>query len=94
VDPIEIEQIKQAVKGMNESEKILLYETRKKNEVLALLLSFIIPGVGSMYLGRILKGVLILFFFWTIIVYVYGLYTAYTDAKNDNLLLYSIILGK
>ena len=60
---------------------------------MALLLSFVSPGLGQVYNGEFRKGLLILFgsaigfFIFVIpglIVYIYGLYDAYVTAKKMN----------
>lgn len=66
---------------------------QKKNPVIALILSFFFPGLGSIYNGETLKGIAIylgtlvgLFIFVVpgIIVWIYGMYDAYTTAKKMN----------
>jgi TM2 domain-containing membrane protein YozV len=65
----------------------------EKNPVLAALASFLFSGLGQVYNGNFVKGILI--FFGTligamiftipgIIVLVYGIYDAYTTAKKMN----------
>jgi TM2 domain-containing membrane protein YozV len=64
--------------------------------LLALILSFFIPGLGQLYTGQFLKAILvwivagILAFFWftiiaipfLIIVWLYSMYDAYTAAQR------------
>lgn len=61
----------------------------EKNEVLAIILSFILPGLGHFYLGLPKKGIIILilsivgiflFIFPYLIVWAYGMYDAYKSA--------------
>jgi TM2 domain-containing membrane protein YozV len=65
----------------------------EKNPIISLILSFFISGLGQVYNGETLKGVAL--FFGTIIgymifvipgviVWVYGMYDAYTTAKKMN----------
>jgi TM2 domain. len=65
----------------------------EKNPILSVILSFFISGLGQVYNGETLKGVAL--FFGTIIgyfifvipgviVWVYGMYDAYTTAKKMN----------
>jgi TM2 domain-containing membrane protein YozV len=65
----------------------------EKNPILALILSFFFSGLGQVYNGETLKGIAI--FFGTligymifvipgVIVWVFGLYDAYTTAKKMN----------
>ena len=66
----------------------------KKNPILALILSLIICGVGQMYNGQLLKGVIMLVAtiimaiatLWPIslIIVVYSMYDAYTTAQKIN----------
>jgi TM2 domain-containing membrane protein YozV len=68
-------------------------DLKKKNPFLALVLSLLISGVGQMYNGQVKKGLvllvgLIIFFvaFWpiAIIVWLFGMYDAYTTALKIN----------
>ncbi len=70
----------------------------QKSEGLAAVLSFIIPGLGQIYNGEMGKGILFLilsFVFWGLmfvligfilypILWLYGIYDAYTTAKKIN----------
>lgn len=67
----------------------------EKNPTLALILSFLISGLGQIYNGNVLKGIilLILVYFliltiigaiFGVILWVYGMYDAYTTAKRIN----------
>ena len=66
----------------------------KKNPILALILSLIICGVGQMYNGQLLKGVIMLVVtiimaiatLWPIslIIVIYSMYDAYTTAQKIN----------
>lgn len=65
--------------------------------LLALILSFFIPGLGQFYTGQFLKAILlfvvagVLAYFWfliitlpfLLIVWVYGMYDAYTVAQQN-----------
>jgi TM2 domain-containing membrane protein YozV len=66
---------------------------QKKNPVIALVLSVFFSGLGSIYNGDTLKGIAIylgtlvgffLFIVPGVIVWVYGIYDAYTTAKKMN----------
>ena len=65
----------------------------EKNPVLATICSFFIPGLGQVYNGETAKGVgifagtligLFIFIIPGLIVWVFGLYDAYTTAKKMN----------
>ena len=72
--------------------------TSEKNPILALILSFFIPGLGQFYLGLNKKGIIfliawivsdiLLLFYIGILLYLiiwgYGLYDAYTSAEKLN----------
>lgn len=65
--------------------------------LLALIFSFFIPGLGQFYTGQFLKAILlfivagILAFFWFtiiaiplyVVVWIYSMYDAYTEAQNE-----------
>ena len=69
-----------------------------KNPLFALILSFIFPGLGQIYNGQNHKGILLIvsyivsFILWviligmilTLLVWLYGLYDAYTTAEHIN----------
>lgn len=75
-------------------------QAKKKNPALALIASFILCGVGQMYNGQILKGVIMLVVLfiayliaisgdealWVlyIILWLFGMYDAYTTAVKIN----------
>ncbi|WP_048197420.1 TM2 domain-containing protein [Methanocaldococcus sp. FS406-22] len=94
MDEMEAMQIKDFVKDMDKTQRIVYYEQKKKSVGIAVLLSLVIPGAGQMYLGKVGKGIIILLTFWLIIPYLYGIYDAYKSAKDYNAQLYSIIFSK
>ena len=67
------------------------------NPILAVVISFFLPGIGSVYAGKTMMGLVIfiiavilailynMVFYWLIILYIivwlYGMYDAYTTAK-------------
>ena len=67
------------------------------NPILALVISFFLPGIGSVYAGKVMMGIVIFIIaiilallytmvsFWLVILYIivwiYGMYDAYTTAK-------------
>ena len=72
---------------------------KEKNPWISTILSFFFPGLGSIYNGDTLKGVaiyigaiigMLLFIVPGVIVWIYGMYDAYTTAKkmNEGLLPY------
>ncbi|MDI6885794.1 MAG: TM2 domain-containing protein [archaeon] len=94
MEETEAMQIKELTKDMDKNQKVSYYEQKKKSAGIATLLSFIIPGAGQMYLGRVGKGILILIFCWLIIPWLYGIYDAYKTANDYNARLYSIIFSE
>ncbi len=107
-ESMEIDEIKKLAKDKSLEEKKLLYEQYKKNEVLAIILSFLIPGLGQIYLGDTGKGVLMIVLFLigvlltficigTIIclaVWIWSIIDAYETAKKYNLELYRAIFNE
>ncbi|MCK5581190.1 MAG: hypothetical protein KAJ18_07940 [Candidatus Omnitrophica bacterium] len=53
----------------------------KRDPLIALLFS-IIPGFGQVYNGQAVKGVIFFFTFWLVLPWFYGMYDAYTTAKE------------
>ncbi|WP_456372824.1 hypothetical protein [Methanocaldococcus sp.] len=60
MNEMELMQIKEFVKDMDKQQKIVYYEQKKKSVGIAVLLSFVIPGAGQMYLGKVGKGIILL----------------------------------
>lgn len=83
--------IKDAVTSMDLGQKILLYESMKKNVGLITLISIFIPGGGQIYLGEYLKGLLILLLAWLVLPWLYGIYDAHATASGFNRELYDLI---
>ena len=76
-----------------ESEIVIQNKKPQKNPVVALILSLILSGLGQFYNGQYLKGILLLFAELVgfalfivpgIIVWIFGMYDAYTSAKKIN----------
>ncbi|MBP1927971.1 TM2 domain-containing membrane protein YozV [Methanolinea mesophila] len=76
-----------------ESENVIQNKKPQKNPVVALILSLILSGLGQFYNGQYLKGILLLFAELVgfalfivpgIIVWIFGMYDAYTSAKKIN----------
>ena len=63
----------------------------EKSVALAVIMSIIIPGLGTMYNGKIGRGILFLLFFWTIVVYFWAIYDAYVLTKQNNYVWYNHI---
>jgi TM2 domain-containing membrane protein YozV len=97
----ELEEIKKKAKGKSETQKLFIYENYKKSESLALILSFLLPGLGQIYLGRIGRGLgfligaivlaLLTFGIGGFIIWIWSIIDAYNLAKKHNLILYNII---
>jgi TM2 domain-containing membrane protein YozV len=91
MDESEITQIRDAAKSMDQAQKAMYYEQKQKNPGLAAVASFLIPGLGQIWLGRIGRGIVILLLCWLIVPYIYGIYDAYNIAKKYNSMLYQLI---
>ncbi len=84
---------KKASYSQNNTPELAVHE---KSEFLAVLLSFIIPGAGEIYVGKVSKGifliVLALILFFTLIgyffIWIYAMFDSYNLAKRYNQLLY------
>ena len=57
---LEIEKVKKLAKGKDDKEKLELYKTYKKSKALAIILSFLFPGLGQIYLGKLDKAILMI----------------------------------
>jgi TM2 domain-containing membrane protein YozV len=93
MDKTEAMQIREFARDMDKPQKAIYYEQKKKNSGLAAVASFLIPGLGQIYLGKIGKGIVILLLCWLIIPWLYGIYDAYKSANNYNSELYMIIFS-
>lgn len=56
----------------------------RRNPTLAAVLSTIVPGGGQVYNGQLGKGLIILFTFWLIIPWIYGIVDAFLTARKIN----------
>lgn len=97
-----IMQLAETAKNMNYAEKILLYDSKKRNAGLDAILSLLIPGLGQMFQGRIARGLVILIltviFCITIIgviigfiIWLWNIYDAYKYAKDYNTDMYTAL---
>ena len=59
MEETEKRMIRESVEGMDKTQRALFYEQKKKSPELAAATSFIIPGLGQIWLGRIGKGIII-----------------------------------
>lgn len=89
--------------GVNNSDKASSFKT--KSAALALILSFLIPGIGQLYIGRIESGIIILIIWvvsvaaWpftiflslliALVVWVFSMVDAYSRANEYNNILFS-----
>jgi|ETNmetMinimDraft_11_1059920.scaffolds.fasta_scaffold69793_1 TM2 domain-containing membrane protein YozV len=89
----EMMQVKELAKDMDKSAKTIYYESKKKDAVLATILSIMLSGGGQMYYGSIFKGVLLFIFCWLIIPWLYSIYNAYTTVQNYNSILYTTLFS-
>jgi TM2 domain-containing membrane protein YozV len=74
VNAAQLDELKVKADGMDNNQRSAMHESKKKSLGLALALSIIIPGTGLIYVRKVVKGILVLLFFWTVVVYAYGLY--------------------
>jgi TM2 domain-containing membrane protein YozV len=91
-------------KGLSKKEfrQQRLYDLKKKNPLVAVGLSLIVVGTGSMYAGKVLSGILQLIiclmlwiFFLGWIVWIISPILAYFDVKEKNeMLLYELDLDE
>jgi TM2 domain-containing membrane protein YozV len=88
---LESAQIREAARSMDPAQKALYYEQKQKNPGLAAVASFLIPGLGQIWLGKIGTGILIFLLCWLVVPWLYGIYDAYKTAKNYNSELYQMI---
>ena len=58
-------------------------ERMRRSPTLAALLSFV-PGLGQLYNGEVMKGIFILFTWWLILPWAYGIVDAYLGARRFN----------
>jgi len=101
----ELNIIKELVKDVDKGYKIIYYEIKKKNIGTTVLLSFLLPGVGHIYIGRIIKGITISIVFTvsailcivligiipTLLIWIYSIYDSYRLAKDYNIKLFRIL---
>lgn len=86
-------QIQEAARSMDPAQKAIYYEQKQKNPGLAAVASFLIPGLGQIWLGKIGTGILIFLLCWLLVPWLYGIYDAYKTARNQNSELYQLIYG-
>ncbi len=101
----ERELIRKQIQNLSESEKIDFYERHKKNEVLPVVLSLLLPGLGQIVLGdvgmgvvmivlTIVGGILSLILIGLLVlpvVWIWSMVDAYNRAKKYNAMLYRLI---
>jgi len=93
IDESERMMILNATRTMDDNQKRIYYEQKKKSKGLMAALSFIIPGLGQMLMGRVGRGLVIFFLSWLVIPWIYGIYDAHKIAKEYNLELYNLLFG-
>ena len=93
VDDLEFKMIKEQASKMNDTEKIMFYETKKKSEAIGVLLAIFLAGAGQIYAGKMLRGILCIIFAWLIIPWIYAIYDTYKSIKEYNTKLYMAIFG-
>ncbi|MDK2796094.1 MAG: hypothetical protein PWQ58_1293 [Archaeoglobaceae archaeon] len=94
-EDLEFKIIREQASKMSDSEKIILYESKKKSEAIGLILAiFLLGGAGQIYAGKVLRGILCILFFWIIVLYIYAIYDTYKSIKSYNTRLYMAIFGE
>ncbi|AXI25883.1 hypothetical protein CFE53_02620 [Methanofervidicoccus sp. A16] len=97
--------IKELVKDVDKGYKIIYYEMKKKNIGITVLLSFLLPGLGHIYIGCIIRGIIISIVFTvsvflcllliglltTPLIWIYSIYDSYRLAKDYNTKLFKIL---
>lgn len=83
------EQAGQATGTYSQAQPVTV--VNKKSSILAAILSFFIPGLGQLYNGQVIKGIVIFITFavliWAcigIVPWLYGIYDAYMTAEKIN----------
>ena len=94
MEDTEILKIKEIAKSMGKTQRIIYYETKKRSPALMAVLSFLIPGLGQILQGKIVRGILFFLFSWLIIPWIWSIYDAYVLAKNYNENLYEILFSE
>jgi TM2 domain-containing membrane protein YozV len=84
-------EVQNAIKTMDNNQKTIYYEQKKKNPGVMAAASFIVPGLGQFLMGKIGKGLAILLLCWLVVPWIYGIYDAYNSAKNYNADLYMLV---
>ncbi|WP_253254769.1 DUF6677 family protein [Methanofervidicoccus sp. A16] len=101
----ELNIIKELVKDVDKGYKIIYYEMKKKNIGITVLLSFLLPGLGHIYIGCIIRGIIISIVFTvsvflcllliglltTPLIWIYSIYDSYRLAKDYNTKLFKIL---
>lgn len=91
MDAIERMEIQNAVQTMDNNQKTIYYEQKKKNPGLMAGASFVIPGLGQIIMGKLLRGLVILFLCWLVLPWLYGIWDAYNMAKSYNADLFMLV---
>jgi len=55
----ELDKVKKLVKDMDKNYRVIYYELKKKNVGIAAFLSLLAPGVGHLYIGKGIRGLVI-----------------------------------
>lgn len=105
MNPQEMDMLRRQAQGLSEAQKLALYESKKKNEWVGVILSFFVPGLGQIVMGEVGMGILMLVFYlvgWLLaliliglliapVIWIWSMVDAYQRARRYNAMLYSVI---
>jgi len=91
---MEFEIIRKHASKMTEAEKIFYFEQKKKDEAIGLILALLFSGMGQIYAGKTVKGILCFLFSWLIVPWIYAIIDTHKTVKEYNARLYTVIFGE
>lgn len=91
---MEFEIIRSHASKLSEAEKIIYFEQKKKDEAIGLILALLFSGIGQIYAGKTVRGILCFIFSWLIVPWIYAIIDTYKTIKDYNARLYTAIFGE
>ncbi len=64
---IEFEIIRKHASKLSDAEKIMYFEQKRKDEAIGLILALLLSGIGQIYAGKTVRGILCFIFSWLIV---------------------------